>query len=258
MKILSLNINNFGVYEAPNRYKAEGILHYISDKSLDIVILQEFRKSDVGNLFLEELDKRGWVVKYPKHPFKKDTCEKDYKVQSHVIALISKELKDYEIVNPIINSKSQMWPRWIGIDISNLQIVGVHIPSWNQRPTDSEYYWEDMLSYFDSTIANKVIIIGDMNVYEKGTNSKKKFYELIDKGLEDLWRKSVINNKAFIINEDSIERKCDDKDKLTYKNITRIDYALGVSDITISKMIIDDSTLKFTDHSALLLYIDNK
>jgi len=102
MKILSLNINNFGGYKTPNRNNADKILQYILKNLPDVVILQEFRKSDAGNFFLAELDKKGWVVEYPKHPNQKDTCEKDNRVQSHVIALISKELKNYEIINPII------------------------------------------------------------------------------------------------------------------------------------------------------------
>jgi len=134
-----------------------------------------------------------------------------------------------------------MWPRWIGIDIPNLQIVGVHIPSWKQRPVDSEYYWEDMQSYFNRIIDNKVMLIGDMNVYEKGTNSEKKFCELIDKGMKDVWVEKGYS-----------------KDRPTSNYKTRIDYALMTPSLYEEykdsiDMNIDDALRNegITDHSAL-------
>jgi len=243
MKFLSLNIDNFGNYSNPTRENANRIREYILEMipGPDVVILQEFKKSCVGDEFLTKLEKDGYVVKYPKHPNGKSTCENDVKAQSIVVALISKELKNCEIINPILESQSKMWPRWIGINISDLSIVGVHIPSGVSRPKEAEKYWNDICNYSKKMIDKKAMLIGDMNVYDPGTVSSEKFNELLSpSAIVDAWKekKNTTNRPT-----------CDSGKRIDYALMTQLLY----KDLT--NIDIDDTLRikKNTDHSALIV-----
>ena len=109
----------------------------------------------------------------------------------------------------------------------------------------------------------KVIVIGDMNANFKrdycNVNSDRlnllKHLYAGGRYIFDAWERCIKHEKAYIIGKDSKAVLCSDENKFTFENKTHIDYAFYSSDIKINKMVIDDTTLQFTDHSALLLYI---
>ena len=117
-------------------------------------------------------------------------------------------------------------------------IIGVHAK-------DGEY-WEQLINLFvaqnNDYGQKKIIIIGDFNVFVPGTIQKKFFYQLLSKGLFDVW----------------IEMGNSNLDSTYVKNgvRTRIDYAI-VSDngYNCYNMFKDDSVrlLGHSDHSAIIL-----
>lgn len=117
-------------------------------------------------------------------------------------------------------------------------IIGVH--------AKDAKYWEQLINLFilknKDSGQKKIIIIGDLNVFVPGTAQKKLFYELLSKGLFDVWIEMGNSNFDSTYARDGIR--------------TRIDYGL-VSDNGFNsyKMFKDDSVrvLGRSDHSAIIL-----
>lgn len=127
----------------------------------------------------------------------------------------------------------------------------------------------------------RVIVLGDMNPCipkKNDTDKEKKQKEVFTMNSDrleilrhiyigktymfDAWERCVKRNKAFTIgvngNKVRFESLVEDcRNQRTYVSGTHIDYAFYSSNIDINQMIIDENTLRFTDHCALLLYIND-
>lgn len=148
----------------------------------------------------------------------------------------------------------------------------------------------DSARMLDSVIINclerikegkKVIVLVDMNpcIPKKNDTDKEKkqkeAFKMNSDRLEilrhlyigktymfDAWERCVKHNKAFTIGVDGrkvmFKEKVEDcRNHRTYVSGTHIDYAFYSSNIDIYQMIIDETTLSFTDHCALLLHIND-
>lgn len=127
----------------------------------------------------------------------------------------------------------------VAIEDPNQIIIGLHAPM-------DEEYWKDVINTYEKLKKqNKLIlIIGDFNLFVPGTPQKRKFFELLSKGLFDLWIETGHSHLGYTYR---------DKNKETE---ARLDYCLvsdnGFNCFEIKK---DDNirTLNYTDHSALIV-----
>jgi len=115
-------------------------------------------------------------------------------------------------------------------------IIGIHIP------IDCKEYWNYLIEIHKKLPQDKKIIyVGDLNTYKPGTINKNKFYELLSKGLVDIWLE-----------------KGNAHTKETFDAYTRIDYALMTGkdfDNCKYEIAIDDIIRHkgYSDHSSIIL-----
>lgn len=115
-------------------------------------------------------------------------------------------------------------------------IIGLHIPE------DCNDYWNYLMAVHQKFPKNKrIIYVGDLNTYKPGTINKNKFYELLSKGLIDVWLE-----------------KGNAHTKETFDANTRIDYVLITGKNFCNckyEITIDDDVRKegYSDHSAIII-----
>ena len=109
-------------------------------------------------------------------------------------------------------------------------IVGLHV-------TYDVEYWSAIIDYFKQHENEKIILMGDFNVYEEGTDRKKKFDELLSAGAIDAW--VALGNSPH---------------KVTHES-SRVDYALmsknaytGMKQMNVIDVIRE---MNISDHSAI-------
>lgn len=131
--------------------------------------------------------------------------------------------------------------RIIALERAKETIIGVHIPQ------DCKDYWDYLIEVHQKLPRNKrIIYVGDLNTYSSGTINKNKFYELLSKGLIDVW----------------IE-KGNPHTKETFDAGTRIDYVLMTGNDFHNdecEIRIDDDIRKqgYSDHSAIIYDVKSK
>ncbi|WP_419893146.1 hypothetical protein [Oceanobacillus kimchii] len=131
---------------------------------------------------------------------------------------------------------SKEW-RNVEVKVGDRTIIGVHVPKGDKK------YWDSLIElYNNQNEEDQLLIIGDMNVYDKGTTQMEKFIELLSLGAIDAWLE-----------------KGNPNDRPTANTKRRIDYAI-MSPSLYSKLIdIDiDDTLRneyVTDHSAIMVEV---
>lgn len=155
---------------------------------------------------------------------------------SITVAFIKKNIQ-FEIMENPHNKGTNKTLRGTAIKILeyDLIIYGTHIP-YNYK------FWEEVIKFYESYKNKKIIMIGDFNVYEKGTWRMAMFKKLLKAGAIDAW----------------VYKGCS-PDVPTHRK-SRIDYAImspllkdSLSDITIDPSLwIKD----ITDHAALLVEFD--
>ena len=255
MKIVSLNVNNFGgLVSKPliNDYSYNGktswdcwrdaviswreksnwqnnvsnIAKYVKD--FDVIILHEVDvNSNAFNQLVNYLD--GYSVVYPN---KIDVLEFSKGFKSITVMFI-KKFYNYSIVDDNFSTKKM---KNVEVAIDDKNIIGVHI---SMEDTD---YWDSLIKHYKELKDKKVLIIGDMNVHDWGTKQKEKFLELLNYGAIDTW----------VEKGNSMHRPTANTEK-------RIDYAImspflyqELSDITIDDILRNKA---ITDHSAISIRV---
>lgn len=128
-------------------------------------------------------------------------------------------------------------------------ILGVHTPKIEKKELNlfEKYYSAD-------------IICGDFNTSSKNTESLnyKLYQKLTYKDYYcDLWKTALRNEKAYYCNYKGEKLQADeDRFFRTFSGNTHIDYVLGKSDLKIKEIIIDYRTLAFTDHTSIIIDIE--
>ena len=243
MKILSLNINDFGGlkcledYKKRNRWgewekldktsEATEILAYIQKEKPVIAVLHEFElNTEISNAFtncMNEIDYE--IVNYGPTELKQP---------SMTIMFVMKDLLYNKLDNPH-NFITKKTLRANVIKVADCIIYGVHVP-----PTYDSDFWDELIKFYDEHKDRKIVIIGDFNVYDEGTEQKKNYLQLLQANAKDAW----------------LEKGYSDATK-THNKGRRLDYAImspllyeSLSTIRIDPFLMNNEK---TDHAALII-----
>lgn len=256
MRIISINVNNFGGTNDKPRikdYEFDGRTDWnLWKNSVDAwresnaKIIEENVKQlvsvmlDFEVIFLHEVDTNcsSWdklhkymETDYDWHPAN-GIDEKDYRKgrKSISIVFVKKNICHRYHSIPNFSKDSQ---RNIEIEIDDVTIIGLHMSYFLD-------FWDDLISRFNDRMRNgrNILLIGDLNVFEIGTNRREKLEQLFVDGAKDLW---LTQGEA--------------NDTPTANTQERIDYAL-VSDGMIekgAKALIINSIRRngHTDHAGM-------
>lgn len=255
MRIISLNVNNFGglvskplikdyLYnEKPlwddwnkavmawrEKIKWENNVSVIADyvRDFDVIVFQEVdTNSEAFKKLIKNLDEH--FIVYPNKTEGKDYCI-GFK---SITVMFIKRCFNYTIMADNYSAKKM---KNVEINIDNKNIIGLHI---TMGDTD---YWDSLIKHYNRLKDKKVLIIGDLNVYDRGTKQKEKFLELLNCGAIDAW----------VQKGNSMHRATSNTEK-------RIDYAImsplfyeELVDITIDDVLRNKA---ITDHSAISISI---
>lgn len=242
MKIMSLNVNNFAGVKCKEEYKeknmlaewkkldktqqATSILAYIQKVKPVITILHEFElNTEIANKFIDSMNLLGYVI-VPYENF-------NYINPSITIVFTKKELLYERLVNP----HKEKSLRATVLKTADCIVYGVHIPQ-----KYDEVFWEELIDYYKQHKEQKIVIIGDYNVFDFGTKQKEKYLQLVALNAVDVWLESGHPN----------ETKTHIKGK-------RLDYAF-MSPVLFKcfyNMSIDTYLMENgkTDHAALIIEI---
>lgn len=225
MKILSLNANNFGGSSSKpllNDYKHNGKTDWDSwneavddwrDKNRNNILKNVQSIADISKdfdvIFLCEVDTNceSWYKLHElmgeqynlKPPNGIDLSGYFKKGRKSISCLFIKKDIEYEYTNDnFLNSQ-----RNVEIKIGDIHIIGLHMSYAIED-------WGNLIDKYKSLNDEKLLIIGDLNVYDSGTVRRTKFDELFKEGAKDIWLEQGENNNTP-----------------TYNSEKRIDYALS-------------------------------
>lgn len=247
MKIVSLNINSFGgdgesfeemkknlarkdyggnltkecKKDALSRWDCaisgrsiyKSILKEIEKVDADIVLFQEYyMNSDVAKQFQEEM---GCEDKDGKYVLK---CNNIANKQPLSTVAFCRNNNTYEEVKPQFDFEGRVFV----FKYEDFYIIDAHMPlnpkddkryseNNKKRAEEVEKLWEKIREYLKDKKDEKVIFIGDLNVYQRGTHQYESFVPLFksDVDMRDLWLEQGGKDNA-----------------ITCKKGTRLDYAL--------------------------------
>lgn len=254
MKILSLNVNNFGgssskpllnvyIYNGKPDWKSwneavdnwrnknrEKILANVRSaadisKDFDVIFLHEADTNCESWSELNKLMKDQYDLLLPNGI---DLSEYQTGRKSISCLFIKKDIKyEYTTYN-FLNSQ-----RNVEIAIGDIHIIGLHM----------RYDLEDWNKLINYLSEEKLLIIGDLNVYDLGTGRREKFNELLGKGAIDLWLKQGESD-----------------DTPTCNTGKRIDYALSTPKLYAEnaprELILDDIRRKnISDHAGIVVIL---
>lgn len=291
MKIVSLNINSFGgdgeSFEEMKKNLArkdyggnltkeckkdalirwdcaisgrsiyKSILKEIEEVDADIVLLQEYYiNSDVAKQFQEEM---GCEDKDGKYVLK---CNHITNKQPLSTVAFCRDNKAYEEVKPQFDFEGRVFV----FKYEDFYIIDAHMP-FNPKDDDENYrennykmkkraeevekLWEKIREYLKDKKDEKVMFIGDLNVYQRGTHQYESFVPLFKSNVDirDLWLEQGGKN-----------------DTITCKKGTRLDYALVTPGVleeykyTMSMIPESDEEFKenwnISDHRMLVVDIE--
>lgn len=259
MKILSLNINNFGGTkpkpvpsdcrkinsnetdwelwkkrvddwrkDIDGEYNAEKIKNYIKENEFDIVIIQEFdMNSKNGNLLINGLEAFHYNIVYPNGY--EAECKRGNK---SITVMFIKDIDSCQISR----ENFSVTKRSVEIKFHGYTIIGVHVPLGDKN------FWNSIIRRYKDNENEKLLLIGDMNVFDFGTLQKEKFFELLKCGAVDAW----------------VQKK-NSMDRPTANTGKRIDYAImtpllynDLVDIDIDDILRNEA---ITDHSAISIIV---
>ncbi|MBO5247983.1 MAG: endonuclease/exonuclease/phosphatase family protein [Clostridia bacterium] len=253
MKILSLNVNNFGGTNNKPLLKDYVLSNGRYDFRLWNLAVDEWRSvnktyiesnvdaicdlvCDYDVVFLHEVDtncfswhhllrKMGTLYRWePANGIEKNSYDIGRKSISCVFV---KKGVDFEYKKDNFLDKE----RNVELKIKDTHIIGLHM-SYDIRD------WDKLIAKYSKIHSEEVIILGDLNVYDYGTVRREKFDELLDKGAIDIWLKQGGDISVPTANTNK-----------------RIDYALASKKMYekgVSEKIIDSiRTNSYTDHAAI-------
>ena len=238
MQVVYLNTNGFcGIGDKHSHYRnnekianANQILSKIFKFSNpDILFLSEFDvNSDSGKCALDNLSKRDYYRIYPNNL---KWISKRY---SSIVMAFTRERKNSE-------SSPNNWLKWNEILINDYRIVGVNIPDSEKDQKESEDFWHCLEAHYKKHEDDKLLYIGDMNVFKEETFGKKKLKSILETSRDGWIEKCNSNNKT--------------KD-FTTKYDTRIDYSILSKKMPkISRIENHQEFFKenLSDHSAIMI-----
>ena len=247
MKVLSLNCNKFGgkasngkgkIYDNLIAEKLIAITKFFLDTDDEnVVFFNEINNANDNMKKFEELfDDNVYTI---HRPTRFDEFNKNNHPYGCTIAITKNNLfweKSYSIDLIVSKSKEVSFAnKSVILKHKDTILVGIHMPY-------DLCYWDELLNYFSANINKKIYIIGDLNVYDDGTDRKMKFIELKNKGAIDVWV-----NKG---NEDQHVTCITDKGR-------RLDYVLTstIGYMSIKKMSYIDSfrLSELSDHSGIFI-----
>lgn len=254
MKILSINVNNFGgtndkplvgKYKLPNgepdfklwnqavddwRIKNKAcILKNVAAitglaKDFDIIFLHEVDTNCFSweNLLKEMSPKYEWK---PANGIEKSVYNTGRKSISCVFVKkdINFEYKDENIWS--INHRN------VEIKVGDTHIIGLHM-SYNLDE------WDKLISKFKTLREKKLLIIGDLNVFDEGTERRKRLDEILNEGAIDIWLAQGECNNVPTANTNK---------RIDYALSTQELYKEGVHEIILNYI----RHKKYTDHAAI-------
>lgn len=251
MNIISLNVNNFGgIKDKPllKDYTVNKKIDWTSWNA-DVDSWREVNKDrieenvskvvclikDFDIVFLHEVDTNcsSWTQLHElmKEEYNweaaNDVDKSTYKKGRQSISCLFVRnglIYDYDEITNFSNKQ-----RNIEIVVNGVTIIGLHA-SYDLK------YWESLIKRIKTK--KNYLIIGDLNVFNLGTDRRLKFEELLNIGAKDLWLEQGENNKTPTANTN-----------------LRIDYALSspaVFDKGIKEIILNSiRRTQNSDHAAV-------
>lgn len=253
MKILSVNVNNFGGtndkpllkdYKLPNGQIDFRIWNQAVDEwriSNKICIQKNVNAianlaKDFDIIFLHEVDTNclSWIDLLEKmstqyewklaNGMDKSEYQKGRKCISCVFIKKGIEFK-YENKNILDKQRN------IEIKVGDTHIIGLHM-SYDIAD------WNSLISKFNELKKEKFLIIGDLNVFNEGTDRREKFDELINAGAIDIWLEQGECNDVPTANTNQ---------RIDYALSTRKLYEKGLYEVILNFVRLGN----FTDHAAI-------
>lgn len=237
MKIFSLNCNKFGGSKEDNG-RGEIFLKECMDNVIllaktflsleedNIIILQEVPYGrEEAKKFKEQFEKEKYKIYMPTHIKKLKSIS-----YGCTIAITRNNAKWHQIDSLIVSEQYDYANKNVILANDDYVIVGLHV-------TYDEKYWSAIIDYFKQHKNEKIILIGDFNVYEEGTDRKKKFDELLSAGAIDAW--VALGNSPH---------------KVTHRE-SRVDYVLmsqnAYTEVKQMSVIEVIREMNISDHSAI-------
>ena len=236
MQIVYLNVNGFAGVDVKHsclsdkKSIANEILSEIFEFSNpDILFLSEFNvNSDSGKYALDFLSKKDYYRIYPNN-WKWISIR-----YSSIVMAFTKERKNSE-------SSPNNWLKWNEILIKDYRIVGVHIPDSEKEEKASKDFWNCLENHYKKHEDDKLLYIGDMNVFKEDTWGKKMLNTILETGRDGWIEKNNSNDKQ--------------KD-FTTKYQTRIDYSILSKKMPQILRIENHQEIfknNLSDHSAIVI-----
>lgn len=260
MKILSINVNNFGGtndkpllnnYKLPNKKP-----DFISwNQAVDewrinnkVCILKNVAgitnlAQDFDIIFLHEVDTNcfSWEVLLemmsPQYEWKPangiDKSEYNNGRKSISCAFIKKGIAfEYEDNNILDKQRN------VEIKVSDTYIIGLHM-SYDLCD------WDRLISKFKTLKEEKFLIIGDLNVFDKDTKRREKLDEILNEGAIDIWLEQGDCNNVPTANTNK---------RIDYALSTSKFYKEGAHEIILNYVRFAN----LTDHAAIAVVYNNE
>ena len=263
MKIMSLNVNNFGgmhhekprweayrplgreYREAMNIFQqdpcrvetAETIVKAVETKAPDAMVFQEFDiNAPAGQRAVKSLKKCGYQ---PIYPDKELEIRKNYSI---TMMFAKEQLQAVPCASPqiIIGGEPKWAWRWCVMKISDLKIIGVHAP----LNGNAQKFFDAMQECAREDKEDKMIMLGDMNVHSKEPCMYFNTFDLIRS-----------NSEGGLRYFDAVE-----DGQITYFPAgTTIDHVL-ISPILRDNVnaikIFEQQELELSDHAVIIVDVD--
>lgn len=241
MQVLYLNTNGFSgngdkkSKESKNKSIAKIILEKIFEKAEpEIIIFSEFDvNSFAGSYVMAYLEGKGYYCVYP-NKFKYIS----ERYTSIVLTFVKEKISSTESLGLTL--------KWNEILYHGYRIIGVHIPDSKDEYNRAINYWKDITVHYQKHKKEKVLYIGDMNVFNDESDGKRMLNKLLIENAKDGWiEKGHTNNNSG---------------DYTFKCNTRIDYVITSQEaLRCVKQIENFQEFfqeKLSDHSALLVDLE--
>lgn len=238
MQVLYLNTNGFSgsedkkSEEMKNRSIAKTILEKILEKAEpEIMIFSEFDVNSLAGRYVTEyLEGKGYYCVYPNN----------YTYISEMYTSIVLTFAKRKIHS---TSSLGIELKWNEILYGDYRIVGVHIPDSKNEYDRAVKYWTDLSSHYRKHKNEKVLYIGDMNVFKDDSYGKSMLNDLLNCDAKDGWIETRHTNNKL--------------EDFTFTGKTRIDYAI-MSQTTLEYVNYMENFQEFlekrlSDHSVLLV-----
>lgn len=241
MTVYYLNTNGFygpsgykkdsrNKYNVDNAKQILNNLFYDNAGEPDIIFFSEFDVySPAGKEVFDYLGKKGYIPVYPNNE-----TEILCKYYSIVIAFTKQKMLSKK-------SPTKKSLKWNEIQFGDYRIVGVHIPDSKNEKAEAELYWQSLKKHYGTYKNEKIIYIGDMNVFEEETVGKQYLNSILESA-RDAWIEKGNSNGG--------------KADVTFINEkTRVDYVILSKNIPGNFNIINVQDIfrnKWSDHSALI------